>query len=197
MSKPSDLIVLTFQLVKSPAWLSLTGMAPQVYLLFRTKCQISKRYGKPGRHDRVIVNNGEIEFTYIEAKEKYGMTAPQFKRAVDQLIDRGFIDVAATGMGVYKVKTCYAVSDRWEEYGKPVFREAKRPAASIRNCGFKPGNKHWKKARREFPTDVLVHGAVHTNVHGEPIAMYTNVHGRKVRISPKSLERECLCSEIT
>lgn len=197
MAKESTVIVLEQRLVKSRAWLSLTGMAPQVYLIFRTKCQISHRLRKSGRKgERVILNNGQIIFTYDEAEEKYGMTAPRFGRAINQLIDRGFINVTGTGMGVYKVTTTYAISDRWQDWGTARFEEAKRPAPSIRNCGFKKGNEEWKKARRKSPSDVCVHGAVNTDVHGSAIAVNNNVHSPESGISRNSLEVENLCAEI-
>jgi hypothetical protein len=135
-------------IIKSPAWLSLVGVATHVYLLFRCKCQWSNRRRKPGGRDAwTITNNGELEFTYAEAKKKYGITKGQFVRALDQLIDRGFLDVAATGMGVFKAKTLYSISYRWQHWGTDAFDKAERPAASIRNCGFKPGNKIWEKSK--------------------------------------------------
>ncbi len=152
MAKKSTIIVLDIALVKSQAWLSLSGVAPQVYTLFRTKCQISKRYGTHGRHQRTITNNGEIEFTYLEAEKKYGISKDRFARALDQLIDRGLIDVKSSGMGVHKVKTWYAISERWIDYGTPAFCEAKRPGPNISNQGFRKGNQLWRRAQQRFPS---------------------------------------------
>jgi hypothetical protein len=128
-------------LVKSVAWLSLGGTAKDVYLLLRTKCRIIKQQGKTGKRGPVIANNGELEFTYDAAEEKYGITTGRFTRALDQLVDRGFIDVAATGMGVHRVKTWYAISDRWPDYGTPDFKPATRLRPSIANPGFKKGDE--------------------------------------------------------
>lgn len=177
MAKDSGLIVLEKRLVKSRAWLSLTGAATQVFLLFRTKCQVSKRYGKPGRHDRVILNNGEIEFTYLEAEKKYGISKDRFARALDQLIDRGFIDVKATGMGVHKVKSWYAISTRWRDYGTPAFCEAKRPKPSIRNAGFKRGNQLGRMARRKKSSGENPRGAVRENARGETMTVREDARG--------------------
>lgn len=188
MAKQNTVIVLEQRLVKSRAWLSLSGAATQVYLIFRTKCQISKGYGKPGRHDRVIVNNGTIEFTYLEAEKKYGISKHRFMRALDQLIDRGFIDVKATGMGVHKVKTWYAIGDRWRDYGTLAFCEAKRPEPSIANPGFRRGNKFWRMASKKKTSVESAHGAVHENEHGEAVAVQTNAHGNGEMVSRKSRE---------
>ena len=36
---------------------------------------------------------------YAEAKEKYGITQPRFMRAIDDLIDKGFLDVVKNAIG--------------------------------------------------------------------------------------------------
>ncbi len=146
MSKP-PVIVLDQALVKSAVWLQLSGTAKSVFLIFRCKCQIEKIKGKPNKRRRVIVNNGEIVFTYKEAQEKYGISAASFRTAIDQLIERGFIDVTVTGAGYRKMTTLYAISDRWRQYGTDGFRTAKRPR-SKGNPGFKKGNKLWQRRQK-------------------------------------------------
>ncbi len=87
-------------LVKSPAWLTLTGRSAHVYLIFLTKRQMAKVKGrKPGKGDRwMVTNNGRITFTYREAKDKYGISERQFKFAIDQLVEHGII--ACNSLGV-------------------------------------------------------------------------------------------------
>lgn len=196
MAKKSTVIVLELRLVKSRAWLSLSGAAPQVYLLFRTKCQISKRYAARGRHDRIISNNGQIEFTYLEAEKKYGISKDRFGRALDQLIDRGFIDVKASGMGVHKVKTWYAISERWIDYGTLAFCEAKRPGPSIGNQGFRKGNQLWRKASRRFPSGENAHDTVLESTCGDEKAVRENPHGGKTEFLHNVLKDKQLACEI-
>jgi len=196
MAKTSSVIVLEQVLVKSKAWLSLSGTAKDVYLLFRTKCQMGKTPGKPKKHEWGILNNGQIVFTYVEAKEKYGITSSRFRRALDELIHKGFMDVAATGMGVHKVETLYAISDRWRDHGTSHFKEVSRPRSTIANPGFKPGNKFWQMSRRKNSSVVNEHGVVRTDVHGDILAVYTNAHGQKVAIRYKRLNDQWLASEI-
>lgn len=179
MAKGS-VIVLEQSLVKSKAWLALSGAAPIVYLIFRTKCRIDKPPGKPGKRRRVILNNGELVFTYIEAKSRYGISPSRFRRAIDELIAKGFIDIADTGMGVHKVATCYAISERWRDYGTPGFKEVKRPKPKIANPGFKRGNTLWKKAQKKKSSDENAHGTVYAVEHGELLAMHTGAHGQKI-----------------
>lgn len=177
MRKPSSVIVLEIGLVTSSAWLSLSGAAVHVYLIFRTKCQISKRIGKPGRHERVIVNNGTIEFTYLEAEKKYGISKDRFTRALDQLIDRGFIDVRGSGMGVHKVKTWYAISDRWRDHGTPAFCAVTRPGPNISNQGFRKGNQLWRRAARGFPSGEFTRDSTREKPRGDEKAMRKNRRG--------------------
>jgi hypothetical protein len=143
--KTSPIIVVERKLIKSTAFLQLRGVATQVYLIFRTKLQVSNRKDRRGKRSLpVFENNGEIVFTYQEANNKYGISKTRFRNALDQLIEKGFIDVAQTGMGVHKVTTFYAISDRWRHYGMDSFQQAKRPKAPIANPGFKKGNEFWR-----------------------------------------------------
>jgi hypothetical protein len=77
-------------LVRSKAWLALGGVAPQVYMIFRTKCQMGR---EKWDQNWSITNNGQIYFPYTEAQKTYGITAPRFRRAIDDLIDKGMIDI--------------------------------------------------------------------------------------------------------
>ena len=185
MSSKGSVIVLELRLVKSAVWLSLSGTAKAVYLLFRTKCRMGRPPGKRGKRDWIILNNGELVFTYREAWTKYGITASRFRRALDELIEKGFINVQATGMGVHKVTTFYGVSERWRDYGTPAFRKAKRPKGSIANPGFKPGNKLWRAVSKKNASVENEHGAVRENANDEEHAMHTSVHGDREAVSRK------------
>ncbi len=89
------------ELIRSPAYLSLTGIAPQVYLLFRSRAQVNRLKTKRGERERwEIINNGEIVFTYLDALKKHGITGPRFTRAIDQLVRKGFLDIVHQGGGL-------------------------------------------------------------------------------------------------
>jgi len=193
--KKNEVIVLKQHFVKSAVWLSLSGTAKGVYLIFRTKCVIDKVNYKSKRNEVVIVNNGEIVFTYAEAVEKYGISRSRFKRAIDELIAKGFIDIAATGMGVHKVTTYYAISERWHNYGTDNFVEKTRPKPSIANPGFKKGNQLWKR-RKKNSSVKNNHGVVRKSEHGCILAMRTNNHGQKVTILYKQSEGKWLEEKI-
>ena len=130
-------------LIQSPAFLSLAGTAPQVLLLFMLRRQLKKSgFGK--RQAYVITNNGEIVFTYIEAKDKWGISRPRFKRAIEQLTDRGFIDIRFRGTGLQGSKNLYAISERWKKYGTDSF-EPHKELAKHNNHGFQPGHPHYNR----------------------------------------------------
>jgi DNA-binding PadR family transcriptional regulator len=70
-------------------------------------------------------------------------------RALDELVAKGFIDIAWSGSGGKKGDvSLYAVSDRWTDYGTHKFQSATRPRDTREGRGFRRGNTEWMKARR-------------------------------------------------
>lgn len=146
--KKGRIIVLDQALVTSPVWLSLKGKAPKVYLIFRTKCRVAK-VGAGKRQRTEITNNGELIFKYDEAKKLYRISDKAFTRAIDELIEKGFLDISESGQGVCKLTTKYAISDRWKNYETREFKKATRPMKGIRRNGFQKGNDLWKRGQRK------------------------------------------------
>jgi len=70
--------------------------------------------------------NGQIEFTYEEAKKELGIDKKTFTRAIDELILKGFIDIVHQGGGLCRGKNLYSISDRWQLYGTDKFIEKHR-----------------------------------------------------------------------
>ncbi len=133
----SSVICIERKLLKSEAWWALTGAAPQVMTGFLVRRQFNEVRSPGGRRSSwVIINNGQIEFTYAEAKGKYGVTNPRFTRAIDQLVEVGFIDIAKQGGGMLKNKTLYAISDRWEKFGTEEFKHVERQK-DMRQMGYR------------------------------------------------------------
>jgi len=133
MSK-SDNVFFSRILLKSKPYLKLSGSSIKILNFFFMKRQVKKL--KTNRSESwMITNNGEIIFTYIEAL-KLGFTRPKFKRAIDQLIECGFIDIEHHGGGLMKDCSKYAISNRWKLYGTDDFIQKKRPK-DTRGLGFK------------------------------------------------------------
>jgi hypothetical protein len=126
-------VVVDREVFTSRAWLSLTGIAPQVYTLFLLRRRLEKQ-GRRGHEKWVCINNGEIIFTYREAETKHQISQPRFLRAIDNLVEHGFIDIAEPGMAVAKVPTLYTISERWRDYGKPSFKKASRRKVKVGFC---------------------------------------------------------------
>ena len=110
------------ELISSPAFLALSGRAPQVLLIFFGKRRIEK-LKRPGPHGERfrVTNNGQLVFTYREARKTYGLSMRIFGRALDQLISHGFIDVDKTGGGMEGDCSLYGLSERWWTFGTPDF----------------------------------------------------------------------------
>jgi len=121
------------ELIDSSAFMDLGGKSPQVLMLFLAKRRM-ERVPVGGDRKWSCTNNGEIEFTYAEA-EKRGLSRKQFARALDDLIDRGFVDITHHGGGLLKDASTYALSDRWRKWGTSEFEEKTRPKDN-RRLGF-------------------------------------------------------------
>lgn len=136
------------QLINSKAFAELkTATAHKVLAIFFTKRQCEPNgIGRWKKWE--IKNNGEIVFTYKEANEKLGISAKTFTKAIDELREKGFIDIASTGMGVHKVVTLYGISERWRLYKTPEYEPPKpRPKKPI-NRGFQKGNQYGRNCKK-------------------------------------------------
>jgi hypothetical protein len=143
-----DKMYVSRAMILSRAFASLrTPATYRVLFIFLSKCRW-EQVRRPGTREKTwtITNNGEIVFSYLEALERYGMTDGVFRRAIDELVRAGFIDIAHSGYGLMKDETRYAVSNRWEHYDTPQFRQAERPKRT-QKMGFRKGNRHGKNAR--------------------------------------------------
>ena len=116
------------QLIRSRPWLELTSAAPQVYLLFRARAQVAKvKRGNMKRNPWKVINNGEIQFPYIDAARDFGISSKRFARALSQLVEKGFLDIEHHGGGCEGDATRYALSERWRAYGTADFKPSERP----------------------------------------------------------------------
>ena len=133
-------------ILESDAYWDLTGAAPQVYMVFRMKCVFADRtIGK--RKERIIVNNGEITYTFVEAWNKYGIPKSTFLRARDQLIKVGLIEIAEDGGCHHTTK--YSISNNWRNYPEQTFERPK----SGNLVGIKT---RWKKGTVKSDTNNLI-----------------------------------------
>jgi hypothetical protein len=146
-----DRMFVSRKQITSKAFLSLkTAAACQVFMIFLNKCKWEKVQGKTAKRKApyYLANQGEIQFTYLEAEQKYGISSGKFRRAIEQLVAVGLIDIAKSGFGLHKDVSHYAISDRWEKYGTEEFVPMERPKR-IPKLGFRKGNKYGQNSKQK------------------------------------------------
>ncbi len=131
-------------LFQSKAFISLTGFAPQLLILFLAKRKFD-RSGREGKKTYDCINGDELTFTYIEAQVKYGVSRKRFTRALDELLAKGFITINHVGGAYQRDKTVYSLSVQWA-FWKPGKVYEKRGEETIKRGFCKP--KPRKKAAR-------------------------------------------------
>ena len=132
------------EMILSNAFHELNGRAKNVLFLFLYRRQWSKA-GRKGKW--YTTNDGEIVFPYKEAKKKFNIPQSSFARAIDKLIEYGFIDIAHLGGGLIGDCTRYYISNRWKNYKTDRFIHKKRPKDK-RGFGFTSKNWEEKTGRK-------------------------------------------------
>ena len=132
-------------IINSDAFWDLTGIATQVYMVFLMKRKLSdKAFGKDKA--RIVVNNGEITYTFVEALKNHRIPKSTFLRARDQLIKVGLIEIAKDGGCHHTTK--YTISNNWRNYPEQTFERSK--------SGNLVGTKtRWKKGTVKSGTNNL------------------------------------------
>ena len=132
------------EMILSPAFRKLNGRAMEVLLLFLYR----RQWSLPSRKGKwYTTNNGEIVFPYKEAKKRFKIPKSSFARAIDNLIEYGFIDITHLGGGLIGDCTKYSISNRWRNYDTDRFVQKKRPK-DTRGFGFTAKNWEEKTGRK-------------------------------------------------
>ncbi len=125
MSKNKDPLAFLWadnQLLASVVFRQLTKTSLLALHTFMKK----KRVRRPSRgRNWVVINNGEIQFTYREA-EKMGISRASFMRAIDQLSQLGFLYVKKQGSGLQGDCSLYGISTEWRNFGTKKFNPSPR-----------------------------------------------------------------------
>ncbi|MDO9567595.1 MAG: hypothetical protein Q7J15_12775 [Candidatus Desulfaltia sp.] len=131
-------------MIESRAYLSLSGFAPQLLTLVLGKRQFEKQ-GRKGKEKWVLVNGDSINITHTEFNRKYGITQPRLIRAIDQLLEKGFISVVHPG-GLYRHdKAVFALSDSWILWKPGMIMQTRKKEQVKRGfCRPKKQNSHTK-----------------------------------------------------
>lgn len=115
------------ELLRSSAFRSLSKWGLLVYLDFLRKRQMVQVKRSKKSDCWLIRNNGEIVYPYSEAEHK-GIGRREFRNAIDELIMKGFLDIAHRGSGGRSGDmTKYFIDERWKDHGTSSFRPARNP----------------------------------------------------------------------
>lgn len=99
-------------LLRSSAFRSLSKWSLIVYLDFLRKRQMEPVRRAKRSDDWIIKNNGDIVYPYSEAEVK-GIGRREFRNAIDELVEKDFLDIAHQGSGGRSGDmTRYFVDDR-------------------------------------------------------------------------------------
>jgi hypothetical protein len=135
---------------RSSAFRSLSRWSMLVYLDFLAKRQMEKRKNAKRSVEWIIRNNGEIVYPYSEA-EKKNIGRREFRNAIDELMDKGFLDITHHGSGGRSGDmTKYFLDDRWKAYGTPIFQPPKnlRPKDTRSGRGWKAFHEKQKAGNK-------------------------------------------------
>jgi hypothetical protein len=113
-------------LIESNALQDLSGKAAMLVLIrFHQKARRKNpNRKKQGIHKMIITNNGEIVFTYAEARESGIKSSRTFWKVCRELVEKGFIDLAEYPNWLEKEPAKWAISTRWKWYGTERFEPA-------------------------------------------------------------------------
>jgi len=101
--KPKRYLRLTNNMMESKAWEGLSCHAMAVYIHIKIKYNFT--------------NEDNLSFTYAEGKKL--MDKKTFTKAMDNLIDNGFIYIVR--QGVLKQCSIYGLSKEWQYFGTSAF----------------------------------------------------------------------------
>jgi hypothetical protein len=95
------------ELFESPAFIALSGVAPQMLIYILGKREMPKT-----NKGRICVNANELKLSYIELG-KLGITQPRATRGFNDLLAKGFIKLIHQGGGFQKDQSVYGLSNQY------------------------------------------------------------------------------------
>lgn len=132
------------EMFESKAYLSLSGFAPQLLTLILAKRQF-RTEGRKGKQKRVCVNCDKLNVTYTEFKNEYGVSQPKMTRAIDQLLEKGFLSIVHSGGAYRQDKSVYSLSNNWVIWKQGMVFETRKKEGLVRGfCKPKKQNSHTK-----------------------------------------------------
>ena len=155
-------------LIESDALRDLSGKAALLVLIRFHQKAWKKKTKRSKQHIQKyeITNNGEIVFTYSEARELGIKSTGTFWKVCRELVEKGFIDLVEYPNWMEKQPAKWAISTRWKWYGTDRSEPATIERILPPGVGFQKKEKN-KKAFTEVNTDCLTEHTV-TDDNGDP-----------------------------
>lgn len=106
------------ELIRSNALRSLTRSALVIYIGLRSRLvAVPKRQKRVYKNEYDFKNERDLIYTYDEMQEEWDISSRStVTKAIDELIEKGLIDIVRSGMGIHRRPNVYAVSDRWRKW---------------------------------------------------------------------------------
>lgn len=140
----NDRLVSSKKMVRSKAFIKLTGAAKQILLELYMRLKLESY--KPSRNSRkhnqrfFASNNGKLVLTYKSIHKQFGYSTATISKAIDRLVANGFIEIAELGCGVQRRSHKIALIKNWEKYGTDDFKPGAGKSNKPVNGGFKKQN---------------------------------------------------------
>ncbi|MBN2594804.1 MAG: hypothetical protein JXA81_14955 [Sedimentisphaerales bacterium] len=153
----NDRLILSKKMLRSPAFVCLTGAAKQIILELYMRLKLDQyNPRKPNRESKRFYakNNGELVLSYKSIHKQFGYSTATISKAIDQLVVHGFIEIAELGCGVKRQSHKIALIRNWQDYGTENFQpgNGKSKAGPV-NRGF-PKKKQTDNLRTTSGTKV-------------------------------------------
>jgi len=133
---PKDRIVFSKTFIRSPAFIKLTGAAKQILLELYMRLKLDS-HGKRNDKRFFAANNGKLVITYKSITAKFGYSSATISKAIDRLVNYGFIEIAELGCGVKRQSHKIALIINWQDYGTDNFKAGNGKADEPVGGGFK------------------------------------------------------------
>lgn len=137
----NDRLVLSKKMLRSRAFISLTGAAKQILLELHMRLKLESY--EPSRRRRSNTrfyagNNGKLVLSYKSIHGQFGYSTATISKAIDRLAEHGFISIVELGCGVKRQSHKIALIKNWWDYGTDSFEPGKgKSRAGPVNRGFR------------------------------------------------------------
>jgi ribosome-associated protein YbcJ (S4-like RNA binding protein) len=132
-------IYLSKRMLRSKAFVKLTGAAKQILLESYTRLKVNSDGSNRNKRGKRFFagNNGELKISYKSLHDMFGYSTATISKAIDQLTAKGFWSIVELGNGVKRQSHKIALIKNWQDYETEFFKAGEGKANKPVNGGFK------------------------------------------------------------